>query len=65
MRAAASGWAAEKAAMPVLADAGSAGARAGDDPIWSPMSSTLIHGEHDAVLVDTLVTFDQVDALTD
>jgi glyoxylase-like metal-dependent hydrolase (beta-lactamase superfamily II) len=37
----------------------------GDDPMWSPMSSTLIHGEHDAVLVDTLVTFDQVDALAD
>lgn len=35
----------------------------GDDPMWSPMSSTLIHGERDAVLVDTLVTFDQVDAL--
>lgn len=37
----------------------------GDDPMWSPMSSTLIHGEHDAVLVDTLVTFDQADALAD
>ena len=37
----------------------------GDDPMWSPMSSTLIHAEHDAVLVDTLVTFDQVDALAD
>jgi glyoxylase-like metal-dependent hydrolase (beta-lactamase superfamily II) len=37
----------------------------GDDPMWSPMSSTLIHGEHDAILVDTLVTFDQVDALAD
>jgi glyoxylase-like metal-dependent hydrolase (beta-lactamase superfamily II) len=37
----------------------------GDDPMWSPMSSTLIHGERDAVLVDTLVTFDQVDALSD
>jgi glyoxylase-like metal-dependent hydrolase (beta-lactamase superfamily II) len=37
----------------------------GDDPMWSPMSSTLIHGEHDAVLVDTLVAFDQVDALAD
>jgi hypothetical protein len=35
----------------------------GDDPMWSPMSSTLIHGERDAVLVDTLVTFDRVDAL--
>ncbi len=37
----------------------------GDEPIWSPMSSTLIYGEHDAILVDTLVTFDQVDALAD
>ena len=35
----------------------------GDDPMWSPMSSTLIHGEHEAVLVDTLVTFDQAGAL--
>lgn len=33
--------------------------------VWSPMSSTLIAGERDAVLVDTLVTFDQVDALAD
>jgi glyoxylase-like metal-dependent hydrolase (beta-lactamase superfamily II) len=37
----------------------------GDEPMWSPMSSTLIHGGQDAVLVDTLVTFDQVDALSD
>jgi glyoxylase-like metal-dependent hydrolase (beta-lactamase superfamily II) len=37
----------------------------GDEPMWSPMSSTLIHGDEDAVLVDTLVTFDQVDALAD
>lgn len=35
----------------------------GDDPMWSPMSSTLIYGERDTVLVDTLVTFDQVDSL--
>lgn len=33
--------------------------------MWSPMSSTLIHGHDEAVLVDTLVTFDQVDALAD
>jgi glyoxylase-like metal-dependent hydrolase (beta-lactamase superfamily II) len=33
--------------------------------MWSPMSSTLIYGERDAVLVDTLVTFDQVDTLAD
>jgi glyoxylase-like metal-dependent hydrolase (beta-lactamase superfamily II) len=37
----------------------------GDDPMWSPMSATLIHGQEEAVLVDTLVTFDQVDALAD
>jgi|SRR5882724_2721680 len=37
----------------------------GDEPIWSPMSSTLIAGDRDGVLVDTLVTFDQVDALAD
>lgn len=37
----------------------------GDDPMWSPMSATLFHGERDAVLVDTLVTNDQVDALAD
>src|SRR5437773_10936050 len=35
----------------------------GDEPLWSPISSTLIYGEHDAILGDTLVTFDQVDAL--
>jgi glyoxylase-like metal-dependent hydrolase (beta-lactamase superfamily II) len=33
--------------------------------MWSPMSATLIHGQDEAVLVDTLVTFDQVDALAD
>jgi glyoxylase-like metal-dependent hydrolase (beta-lactamase superfamily II) len=37
----------------------------GDEPMWSPMSATLIHGDEEAVLVDTLVTFDQVDALAD
>ncbi len=37
----------------------------GDQPMWSPMSATLISGETEAVLVDTLVTFDQVDALSD
>ena len=37
----------------------------GDEPMWSPMSATLIHGEREAVLVDTLVTFGQVDALAD
>jgi glyoxylase-like metal-dependent hydrolase (beta-lactamase superfamily II) len=37
----------------------------GDEPMWSPMSATLIHGQEEAVLVDTLVTFDQVDALAE
>jgi glyoxylase-like metal-dependent hydrolase (beta-lactamase superfamily II) len=31
--------------------------------MWSPCSSTLIAGETEAVLVDTTITFDQVDAL--
>lgn len=33
--------------------------------MWSPMSSSLIASEHEAVLVDTLITFDQVDVLAD
>ena len=37
----------------------------GDDPTWSPSSATLIYGDHDAVLVDTLITYAQVDALAD
>ncbi len=37
----------------------------GDEPMWSPMSATLIYGQEEAVLVDTLVTFDQVDGLAD
>ena len=37
----------------------------GFEPVWSPMSSTLIAGERDAVLVDALITFDQADALAD
>ena len=37
----------------------------GDDAVWSPMSSTLISGERDAVLVDTPITVDQVDTLID
>jgi glyoxylase-like metal-dependent hydrolase (beta-lactamase superfamily II) len=37
----------------------------GDVPTWSPSSATLIYGEHDAILVDTLITYDQVDALSD
>jgi glyoxylase-like metal-dependent hydrolase (beta-lactamase superfamily II) len=37
----------------------------GDDPMWSPMSSTLIAGADEGILVDTLVTLDQVDALAE
>ena len=37
----------------------------GDVPTWSPTSATLIYGNHDAILVDTLATYGQVDALAD
>ena len=37
----------------------------GDVPTWSPSSATLIYGDHDAILVDTLITNDQVEALAD
>ncbi|MFE4948791.1 MBL fold metallo-hydrolase [Leifsonia sp. NPDC056665] len=43
---------------------GAAG-EAGDQPMWSPMSSTLIYGERDAILVDALVANEQVDALAE
>ena len=39
--------------------------KAGFEPVWSPMSSTLIAGERNAVLVDALLAFDQADALAD
>jgi mRNA degradation ribonuclease J1/J2 len=45
--------------------AGAAPQGAGDQPLWSPMSSSLIAGAEEAVLVDTLITFGQVDALAD
>ncbi len=35
----------------------------GDEPTWSPMSSTLIAGAEEGILVDTLLTNDQVDEL--
>jgi glyoxylase-like metal-dependent hydrolase (beta-lactamase superfamily II) len=44
---------------------GAASQGAGDQPMWSPMSSSLIIGAEDAVLVDTLITFNQVDELAD
>jgi hypothetical protein len=31
--------------------------------MWSPISSTLIYGERDAVLVDAFITVEQADAL--
>jgi glyoxylase-like metal-dependent hydrolase (beta-lactamase superfamily II) len=37
----------------------------GDLPTWSPSSATLIYGDRDAILADTLITYDQVDALAD
>ena len=37
----------------------------GDEPTWSPSSSTLIYGERDAILIDTPATDGQVDALAD
>ncbi len=37
----------------------------GDEPTWSPSSATLIYGDHEAILVDTLATYDQVDALAE
>jgi hypothetical protein len=36
-----------------------------DLPTWSPCSSTLIYGDHEAILVDAFATFDQADALAD
>src|SRR6201996_6520759 len=50
---------------PMRPFAGAPAQAPGDDPVWSPMSSTLIAGEHDAILVDTLGTVGQVDALAD
>src|SRR5258708_20683859 len=32
---------------------------------WSPISATLIHGRHDAVLVDPLMTVEESRALSD
>jgi glyoxylase-like metal-dependent hydrolase (beta-lactamase superfamily II) len=48
---------------PMRPFAGAPAQGAGDEPMWSPMSSTLIAGAEEAILVDTLVTLDQVDAL--
>jgi glyoxylase-like metal-dependent hydrolase (beta-lactamase superfamily II) len=37
----------------------------GDRPMWSPLSSTLIHGHNDAVLVDPPFTREQAQAVID
>ena len=50
---------------PMRPFAGAAPQGAGDQPLWSPMSSSLVAGAEEAVLVDTLITFAQVDALAD
>src|SRR5712691_1775221 len=43
----------------------SAAPPAGIRPMWSPLCSTLIAGQSDAILVDTTITYDQVDRLAD
>ena len=37
----------------------------GDRPVWSPLSTTLIHGHNDAVLVDPPFTREQAPAVID
>jgi glyoxylase-like metal-dependent hydrolase (beta-lactamase superfamily II) len=39
--------------------------RVGDPPAWDPTTSTLIFGDHDAVLVDCLMTIREATALAD
>lgn len=43
----------------------SAAPPAGIRAMWSPLCSTLIAGERDAILVDTTIIYDQVDRLAD
>ena len=43
----------------------SAAPPAGIRAMWSPLCSALIAGERDAILVDTTITYDQVDRLAD
>ena len=50
---------------PMRPFAGAPAQAPGDEPMWSPMSSTLIAGNTEAILVDALITFDQVDALAE
>jgi glyoxylase-like metal-dependent hydrolase (beta-lactamase superfamily II) len=50
---------------PMRLFAGAPAQAQGDEPMWSPMSSTLIAGAEEAILVDTLVTVCQVDELAE
>lgn len=50
---------------PMRPFAGAPAQAPGDEPMWSPMTSTLIAGENEAILVDTLMTNDQVDGLAE
>src|SRR5580692_2355823 len=50
---------------PLRPYAGSPAQGPGDDPNWSPMSSALIAGEEEAILVDALIANEQVDALAE
>ena len=50
---------------PMRPFAGAPAQAQGDEPMWSPMSSTLIAGAEEAILVDTLVTVGQVDELAE
>lgn len=50
---------------PVIPMANSDAPPGGGRPTWSPMSSTLIAGQRDAVLVDAFLTIAQAEALAD
>src|ERR1700722_18847770 len=52
-------------AAPMRPFAGPPGQGPGGAPMLSPMSSPLIAGAEQGILVDTLVTLDQVDALAE
>jgi glyoxylase-like metal-dependent hydrolase (beta-lactamase superfamily II) len=50
---------------PIRQYAGGAPQGPGDEPTWAPMSSTLIAGKSEAILVDALMTNDKADALAE
>src|SRR5467141_2514138 len=50
---------------PIRPYAGDAPQGPGDEPTWAPMSSTLITGENEAILIDALMTNGQADALAE